>query len=47
MLEIYRLVTLLLAVLILIVTVRDKSLGRQLSGALVLVPLVLRVLLIK
>lgn len=47
LLLLYRLVTLLLAFLVLIVTLRERSLGRQVSGALVLVPLLLRVLLVK
>lgn len=47
MLVVYQLITAFLAVLVLIVTLRERSLGRQISGALVLIPLLLRVLLLK
>ncbi len=47
MLLIYRLIAALLVVLISIVTLRERSFERQVAGAVVLVPLLLRMLLWK
>jgi hypothetical protein len=47
MLTVYRLITGLLVILVAVVTVRERSLARQITGGLVLVPLLLRLLLIK
>ena len=47
MLVAYRLITALLVVLVGVVTLRERSLGRQVTGGMVLVPLLLRLLLLK
>jgi ABC-type sulfate transport system permease component len=47
MLTIYQAITLLLAVLVAWVTVRERSLGRQITGGIVLILLLLRIFLIK
>ena len=48
MLIVYRLVAALLALLVLVVTLRERSsLGARVVGGMVLVPLVLRLLLVK
>lgn len=47
MLLVYRLITALLAVLVVVVTLRERSLGGKVVGGMVLVPLVLRLLLVK
>lgn len=47
MLLVYRAIAAFLAVLIVIVTLRQRSTAAQVTGALVLVPLLLRVLLVK
>lgn len=47
MLTVYRLVTALLAVLVVIVTLRERSLGAKVTGGMVLVPLLLRLFLVK
>ena len=46
-LHIYQLITLLVAVLVMAVMLRERSLSRQITGAAVLVLLLLRVFLIK
>ena len=48
MLIVYRLVATLLALLVLVVTLRQRSsLGARVVGGMVLVPLVLRLMLVK
>jgi hypothetical protein len=48
MLIVYRLVAALLALLVLVVTLRQRSsLGARVVGGMVLVPLVLRLMLVK
>jgi hypothetical protein len=48
MLIVYRLIAALLALLVLVVMLRDRSsLGAKVVGGMVLVPLVLRLLLVK
>ncbi len=48
MLIVYRLIAALLALLVLVVTLRERaSLGARVVGGMVLVPLVLRLLLVK
>jgi len=47
MLHIYQLITLLVAVLVATVTLRERNLGRQLTGGVLLVMLLLRIFLIK
>ncbi len=47
MLLVYRLLTLLVAILVLRATLRAKTIGQQVTGGLVLIPLVLRILLVK
>lgn len=48
MLIVYRLIAALLALLVLVVTLRERSsLGAKVVGGMVLVPLVLRLLLVK
>ena len=47
MLHIYQLITALIAVLVMAVMVRERNLSRQITGAIVLVLLLLRVFLIK
>jgi hypothetical protein len=47
MLMIYQAIVLLLVALIAIVVLRSRSLGLQATGALVLVPLLLRLFLVK
>jgi hypothetical protein len=47
MLHIYQAITLLIAILVAAVTVRERSLGRQITGGVVLVLLLLRIFLIK
>ncbi|MEI6197432.1 MAG: hypothetical protein WCS42_24215 [Verrucomicrobiota bacterium] len=47
MLHVYQLITLLMAVLVAIVTLRERNLGRQITGGVVLVMLILRIFLIK
>jgi hypothetical protein len=46
-LHIYQLITLLMAVLVMAVMLRERSVSRQITGAVVLVLLLLRVFLIK
>ena len=47
MLHVYQLITLLIAVLVVAVTVRERNWGRQIIGGMVLVMLLLRLFLIK
>lgn len=47
LLYVYQAITLLLAALVVAVVLRSPSRGEQATGALVLVPLILRVLLVK
>lgn len=47
MLHIYQLLTALIAVLVATVTLRERNLGRQIMGGVVLVMLLLRIFLIK
>jgi hypothetical protein len=47
MLHIYQLITALMAVLVATVTLRERNLGRQITGGVVLVMLLLRIFLIK
>ena len=47
MLHIYQLLTTLMAVLVGTVTLRERNLGRQIMGGVVLVMLLLRIFLIK
>ncbi len=47
MLHIYQLLTALIAVLVATVTIRERNLGRQITGGVVLVMLLLRIFLIK
>jgi len=47
MLLTYRLITAFLAVLVTVVTLRQRSPGARATGAMVLVPLLLRILLLK
>lgn len=47
MLHIYQLITTLIAILVAIVTLRERNLGRQVIGGVVLVMLLLRIFLIK
>jgi hypothetical protein len=47
MLIVYQAICLLLALLVGAVTVRERSLGRQITGGLVLILLLLRMFLIK
>ncbi len=47
MLHVYQLITLLMVVLVAIVTLRERNLGRQITGGIVLVMLILRIFLIK
>ena len=46
-LHVYQLITLLIAVLVAAVMLRERSLSRQVTGAFVLVLLLLRIFLIK
>ena len=47
LLPVYQAITLLIAVLVAVVVLRSPSPGQQATGALVLVPLILRILLVK
>jgi hypothetical protein len=47
MLHAYQAITLLVALLVAAVVLRSPSRGQQATGALVLVPLILRILLVK
>lgn len=47
MLHVYQLITLLIAVLVVAVTVRERNWSRQIIGGMVLVMLLLRLFLIK
>jgi hypothetical protein len=47
MLHVYQGVCVLVAVLVAAVVLRSRSLGEQVTGALVLIPLLLRIFLVK
>lgn len=47
MLLVYRFICVLVAVLVMAVTLRGRTLGQQATGAMVLVPLLLRIFLVK
>jgi hypothetical protein len=47
LLPVYRLIVVLLVVLVSMVVLRSRSAGQQATGALVLVPLLLRLFLVK
>jgi hypothetical protein len=47
MLHIYQAITLLIAILVCAVMMRERNLGRQITGGVVLVLLLLRIFLIK
>ena len=47
MLYIYQAITALIAMLVSVATLRERSLGRQITGGVVLVLLLLRIFLIK
>ena len=47
LLHVYQLICVLVVVLVSAVVLRSRSLGEQVTGALVLVPLLLRVFLVK
>jgi hypothetical protein len=47
LLHVYQLITALIAILVAIVTIRERNFGKQVVGGVVLVMLLLRIFLIK
>jgi hypothetical protein len=47
LLHVYQAIAALLAILVAIVIVRSRRLGEQVTGAMVLIPLLLRIFLVK